>query len=137
MREVKPLDCRTNSISCGKRGQVERGIIKEVYETLYYTFYVAEARTYHLQYGLMKKYCVECLECDAELPMMFCSEDEAKAIAAWNRRHEPSAEWLRHEDSDVWECSACHTCFELDKGVPADKLITYCPVCGTRLYMPE
>ena len=45
-----------------------------------------EARTYRLQYGLMKKYCIECLECGAELPMMFCSEDEVKAIAAWNRR---------------------------------------------------
>ena len=41
MREVKPLDCRTNSISYGERGQVERGIIKEVYETLNYTFSVA------------------------------------------------------------------------------------------------
>ena len=41
-REVKPLDCRTNLSSLGQKGQVERGIIKEVYETLYYTFYVAD-----------------------------------------------------------------------------------------------
>ena len=49
----------------------------------------------------------------------------------------PSAVWLLHEDTDVWECSSCHTCFELANGVSADKFITYCPVCGTRLFMPE
>ena len=101
-----------------------------------------EARKYHWQYGdaigrLVKKYGVECVKCRADLPIRLCSEHESEAIAAWNTRYKPSAEWLRHDDSDVWECSACHTCFELDNGVPADKLITYCPVCGTRLYMPE
>ena len=42
MREVKPPDCHTNLSSLGKKGQVERGTIKEVYETLNYTFSVAE-----------------------------------------------------------------------------------------------
>ena len=79
----------------------------------------------------------ECSQCGARLPAFFGKDKDTKAIAAWNRRHEPSAEWLLHEDTDVWECTACHTCFELDKGVPADKLITYCPVCETQLYMPE
>ena len=79
----------------------------------------------------------ECSQCGARLPAFFGADKDADALAAWNRRYELSAEWLLHEDTDVWECSACHTCFELDNGVPADKLITYCPVCGTRLYMPE
>ena len=50
-----------------------------------------EARVYRWQYGevtgrLITKYGVECIKCQAELPIKLCSEHEDETIAAWNRR---------------------------------------------------
>lgn len=80
---------------------------------------------------------ISCKECGVRTPAKFGEDRTEKAITAWNTRCELWGVWLLHEDTNVWECSDCHTCFELGGGIPADRFITYCPVCGTRLYMPE
>ena len=50
---------------------------------------------------------------------------------------QPPSLWLRHEDSNTWECSHCHACVSLDKGTPKDKYLNYCPVCGSKLELPD
>ena len=101
-----------------------------------------EARIYRWQYGevtgrLVTKYCVECVECGTELPTKLCSECEADTIAAWDTRTEHCGYWMRHDDSDTWECPSCHACFDLDGGTPKAKYLNYCPVCGIKLTLPE
>lgn len=76
-------------------------------------------------------YWVKCSECGIEQPRPYETQDEA--IAAWNDR--PSYDWTLHEETNTWECSQCHACFELDGGNP--KYLNYCPVCGTKLELPD
>ncbi len=50
---------------------------------------------------------------------------------------QPPSLWLRHDNSNTWECSNCHACVSLDKGNPKQKYLNYCPVCGTKLELPD
>ena len=79
----------------------------------------------------------ECANCGAKLPAQYGQDRKTKAIEAWNTRAERCGYWMRHDESDTWECPSCHACFDLDGDTPKDKYLNYCPVCGTKLELPE
>ena len=85
-----------------------------------------------LKRATLELWYVECCYCEAKTGLY---DYESDALDAWNDR--ASSVWMRHDDSDTWECSQCHACFDLDSGTPKDKYLNYCPVCGTKLELPN
>lgn len=65
------------------------------------------------------------------------TQNPEDVIATWNARCNTISTWLRHDNSNAWECSNCHAVFELDKGKPEDKYLNFCSVCGSKLELPE
>ena len=59
------------------------------------------------------------------------------AITAWDMRADthPKGKWLLYEDKDTnaWECSICHSVWQLIEGTPAENGMNYCHSCGAEM----
>ena len=82
----------------------------------------------------MKDARVRCKECDASTHDYRTPEE---AIDAWNKRASSPiyGQWILYEDEDTnaWECSACHEVQQLMNGTPFENNWHYCPSCGAKM----